>query len=85
MGSEDEAEATSAVPPTVRIELGGLAISIENAPDLDTAARVALGLLAKIEPLARHIPIGFVGAHGGQAEIRPQPDLSWDGEEWDVQ
>lgn len=69
--------------PTVRIELGGLSILVENAPDLNTAARVALGLLAKVEPLAKRNPVGFMPTGAGQTEIRPQPDLGWDGLVWD--
>lgn len=82
----DEAEVAEATPgpgPTVRIELGGLSILVENAPDLDTAARVALGLLAKVEPLAKRNPVGFTPLGAGQVEIRPQPDLGYEGLAWD--
>lgn len=82
--AEDEAsEATPGPGPTVRIEMGGLAIAVENAPDVDTAALVALGLLRKVEPLAKRNPVGFTPLGAGQTEIRPTPDLSWRGEWWD--
>ena len=84
MAEEQESVAEPTNPgPTVRIELGGLAISVENAPDVDKAARTALGLLAKVEPLAKRNPVGFVATGAGQVEIRPQPDLGWDGLAWD--
>ena len=82
--AEDEAsEATPGPGPTVRIELGGLAITVENAPDVDTAAVVALGLLRKVEPLGQRNPVGFTPLGAGQTEIRPQPDYSWAGLTWD--
>jgi hypothetical protein len=78
-GNEDE---TADPSPTVRIEIGGLVISVENAPDVDTAARVALGLLSKVEPLAKRGIMGFYPASAPATEVRPQPDLSWNGSMW---
>jgi hypothetical protein len=75
-------EATTVNGPNVRIELGGLVISVENAPDLDTGARVALGLLRKVEPLAKRGVVGFYSGGAAQTEVRPQPDLSWRGMTW---
>lgn len=64
--------------PTVRIEVGGLNISVENAPDVDIAARTALGLLGKIEAsgIGHRARIGF-HTTGNQVEMRPQPDFTW--------
>lgn len=84
MAEELEVVAEATNPgPTVRIELGGLIVAVENAPDLDSAARVALGLLAKVEPLAKRNPVGFIPTGAASVEIRPQPDLSWAGLTWD--
>jgi hypothetical protein len=78
--SEPETEATGS--SSVRIELGGLVISVEGAPNVDTAARVVLGLLAKLEPLAKRGVVGFYPNGAPQTELRPQPDLTWNGSLW---
>lgn len=80
MADEETGEATG--QREIHLELGGLIVHAKGPDSLDVLARTALGLLGKLEPLARRAPAGFsVGS--SHTELRMPPDTTWGGTTWD--
>lgn len=67
----------------IHLELGGLIVIAKGPDTIDVLARTALGLIGKLEPMAKRIPSGFGTVHSGHADMRPQPDLTWGGTTWE--
>lgn len=79
MADEESGEATG--QREIHLELGGLIVFAKGPDSLDVLARTALGLIGKMEPLARKAPAGF-NTMGSHIELRTPPDTTWGGTTW---
>lgn len=81
--AEEAASDEATEQREIHLELGGLIVTAKGPDSLDVLARTALGLIGKMEPLARKAPAGFGTIQGAHMELRPQPDVSWGGTTWE--
>lgn len=80
MAEDERGEATG--QREIHLELGGLIVTAKGPDALDVLARTALGLVGKLEPLARKATVGFGTVQSGHSDLRPQTDVAWGGTTW---